>query len=497
MGDEVVAVEAASAASTSRELMPRWWPVVVTLGVLAGVALRVWIITGHLNALDGDEAIVGSMAVHARHGHLVAFYWGQEYGGSIEPLLTAVLFAIAGTSVVALKLVPAVLSAVAAALVWRVARRVVDERTAQAAALLLWVAPGVYVWWATKARGFYWSTLVCGLLALLACIDIADRRSERRAWLVLGAAAGVGWWSSPAIGYFVAPAAIWILVHRRLDLRDAWLALPTAIAGAAPWLWHNMHHGWHSFDRPPQPETVSYAVGAGRLLWRVLPMVLNLQRPFSQVDVFPGAFPWAYLAIAVAVLVSFARRRDRPLLLALALVVYPVLYAALPGAWFVGEARYAFFIAPLLAIAVAWTVRDARAQAAVIALAALGSVAAMNPIHFPSPTHVDADIAALEAMDIRHVWIDYFIATRITFESHERVIAASTLYIRFPPHEEAVRADPRAGYAFRFGDPKRAVFEQVLTARGIGWRRLETPHLVVLLPDRPVLPAELPIGARP
>ncbi|MEA3054570.1 MAG: hypothetical protein QOD30_2 [Actinomycetota bacterium] len=481
----------------SEATTPRWWAVVVTLAVLTGIGLRMWIVTGHLGALDADEAIVGSMAVHMRHGHLVAFYWGQEYGGSAEPLLTALVFAIAGPSVTALKLVTACLSAVAAVLVWRLARRIVDEHAAQVAGLLFWVAPGVYVWWATKARGFYWSTLLCGLLVLLAAIDVADDRRERRAWLLLGAAFGVGWWSSPAIGYFAVPAAIVIVVRRRESLWRAWLALPTALVGAAPWLWHNAHQGWHSFDRPSQPETVSYAVGLGRLLWRVVPMTLNLQRPFSQVDVFPGAFPWAYLALAALLVVSFAVRRDRPVVLGVALVVHPFVYAALPGAWFVGEARYAFFLAPLLAIAIAWAARDQRVQIAVLALAALGSVFALRPIHFPSPTHVDGDIAALEGAGIRHVWLDYFIATRITFESHERVIAASTLYVRFPPHEEAVRADRNAGYGFRYGDPKLAVFEQALAGLGVGSRRVETPHLVVLLPTRRVLPDELPGPARP
>lgn len=483
--------------TTEEGATPWWWLVAVTLAALVGVGLRVWIVTGHLGALDGDEAIVGSMAVHARHGHLVAFYWGQEYGGSAEPLLTALLFAIAGPSVIALKLVPAILSAVAAVLVWRVARRLVDERTAQAAALLFWVAPGVYVWWATKARGFYWSTLVCGLLVLLAAVDIADRRRERQAWLLLGAAVGVGWWSSPAIAYFVAPAGIWILVRRRLDLRHAWLAVPTALVGAAPWLWHNVHHGWHSFDRPSQPETVSYAVGVGRLLWRVVPMTLNLQRPFSQVDVFPGAVPWAFLVIAAVVLVSFVVRRDRPWVLVIGLLLYPLIYAALPGAWFIGEARYAFFLAPLLAVAIAWAARDQRVQVAVLAVAALGSVLAMRPIHFPSPTHVDRDIAALRADGIHRVWLDYFIATRITFESGEHVIAVSSLYHRFPPHEDAVRADRHAGYAFRRGDPKLAVLEGTLDRMGVAWRPVETPNLVVVLPGRRVLPEQLPGEARP
>lgn len=475
----------------------RAWAAFVIVVIAAGVALRVWIISGHLGALDADEAIVGSMAVHLGRGHLVAFFWGQEYGGSGEPVLTGALFALAGRSVVALKLVPTLLSGVAAVLVWRVARRVVEERTAQAAALLFWVAPGVYVWWATKARGFYWLTLVCGLVVLLAALDVSARRRERRAWVLLGASAGVGWWSSPAIVYFVAPAAVWLLVRHRRALLGAWLAIPSALLGASPWLWHGTHHGWHTLDRPSQPETVSYAVGLGRLVWRVLPMTMNLQRAFTQATLFPLAFPWVYVATLLALAVAFALRRDRPALIGVGLVVYPLVYAALPGAWFIGEARYAFFIAPFLAIAVVWMLRDERLQALLVSLAACLSVVAMRPIHFPSPTHVGADIAALEAAGIDRLWLDYFLATRITFESNERVIAASSLYVRYPPHHDAVADDPTGAYGYRIGDPKLRVFEDALAARGIAIRIVRTPHLVVVLPAQRIAPEALPPAARP
>ncbi len=49
-------------------------------------------------------------------GEVTAFYWGQGYGGTQETLLTAGVFALAGPSVTALRIVPLALFALAAVL---------------------------------------------------------------------------------------------------------------------------------------------------------------------------------------------------------------------------------------------------------------------------------------------------------------------------------------------------------------------------------------------
>src|SRR3954454_19578019 len=110
---------------------------VVLLLLAAGVVLRAIFLFGHWGTVDSDEAVVGLMARGFRHGHWRAFYWGQHYAGTQETALVA----LAGASTAALKLVPVALSAVAAVLTWRVGRRMVDERLAQAAGLFTWVGP--------------------------------------------------------------------------------------------------------------------------------------------------------------------------------------------------------------------------------------------------------------------------------------------------------------------------------------------------------------------
>ena len=53
-----------------------------------------------------------------------------------------------------------------------------------------------------------------------------------------GFCAGLGWWQTPNILYFVVPTAIWLVAarHVRNALPDALVAVPAAAVGALPWL---------------------------------------------------------------------------------------------------------------------------------------------------------------------------------------------------------------------------------------------------------------------
>ncbi|HXA33882.1 MAG TPA: glycosyltransferase family 39 protein, partial [Acidimicrobiales bacterium] len=126
--------------------------IVLVLAAGLGIALRLWYFFH--DALNSDEASVGLAAQHILNGHFNAFYPGQLYGG-VEPYLTAALFGVFGQSALMVKLTPVLLSAVAAILMWRIARRLVgDGQIAALAGVLFWVAPVAAVWNSTVERGF-------------------------------------------------------------------------------------------------------------------------------------------------------------------------------------------------------------------------------------------------------------------------------------------------------------------------------------------------------
>lgn len=452
--------------------------VVVGAAIAAGLALRAWMLATSFGTLDADEAVWGLMARHVLDGELSTFYWGQPYGGTHEVFLTAAVFAVAGSSTLALKLVPAALFAVAALLVWRVGRRTVGEPAARVAAVLFWIWPSYAVWKSLRAHGFYGSALVLSLLALLLVLRLRDEPSRRDA-AALGFVLGLGWWATPQFALVVAPAVLWLLVVRRDALPRFWPALPAAVLGALPWLVANVRYDWYSFD---------YAPGGGTYLSRfrgfftaTLPMALDLRVPF--------ALDWALgtvvsgLALLVALgWVAFLalRRRGRlgPLLpVALA---FPFLYAASSFTWLVEEPRYLVLLTPVLALLVAEGLRRpsvaAIALAAAFALSLTGLERMEGSFRYETRTgHVDVPddlgplLDALDARGQRTVRADYWVAERITFESRERIVANSH---RYPPFTERVAASVDPARVFVAGTPaERRARSGLLTD---GYDRVET-----------------------
>ncbi|HLF40097.1 MAG TPA: glycosyltransferase family 39 protein, partial [Acidimicrobiia bacterium] len=191
-------------------------PVTVALAaaVVAGVALRVWLLVLPTGAFDSDEAVVGLVARHALYdGELSTFFWGQSYGGTLEPLLSAPLFAVFGAAVWTVKAVPIALLAGSAVLVWRLGRATIGEPAAAIGAAVYFVWPANLVWISTKGRGFYGVTMVVGL-GLLVCAARLARRPERVAdWALFGFLGGLGLWTSPLVLYFAVPAVVWVTAH--------------------------------------------------------------------------------------------------------------------------------------------------------------------------------------------------------------------------------------------------------------------------------------------
>ena len=450
----------------------RLLPVVLVAAIVAGLALRAWLLTTSLGTLDADEAVWGLMARHVLDGELSTFYWGQPYGGTLEVFLTAPVFAVFGSSTLALKLVPAALFAFAAVLVWRVGRRTVGEPAARVAAVLFWIWPSYEVWKSMRAHGFYGSALVLSLLALLLVLRLRDQPSRWDA-AALGLVLGLGWWQTPQFALVAAPAVLWLLVVRRHSLVGFWPALPAAVLGALCWLVANVRHDWYSFD---------YAPGGGTYFSRfrgfftaTLPMALDLRVPFALEWALGAVLSGLLLVVAlgwVAYLVLRLREQLGPLVVVV--LAFPFLYAASSFTWLVEEPRYLVLLTPVLALLVAAALRRppfaAVALAAAFALSLTGLVRIEDAPRYQTRTgHVDVPddlgpvLDALDARGDRTVRADYWVAERITFESRERIVANSH---RYPPFTARVEASPDPPQVFVAGTPAERRARSRLVAAG-------------------------------
>jgi hypothetical protein len=464
--------------------LPGWRWAVAGL-ILTGLLERAWVLRGALGDADGDEAVAGLMAREFGHGRFRAFYWGQHYAGSLEPALVW----LAGGSAAALKLVPMVLAAATCVLLWRFGRRVIDDRLAQAAALLAWVAPGVYVWWSTKERGFYWASMALGVLLLLAAARLVQEQHHLLDGALFGIAAGLGFWTSPTVVYFAAPALVWLAV-RRPSAKWLLAATPAAVIGAMPWLWHNVGHGFPSLDAPPRSGP--YLESIGRLLWKTLPIATNLRHPI-RLDWYAG---WlgtvVFVALGVALLVSVVVRRDRPLVLFCGLAAFPFLYAAFPGAYYVGEGRYGLFTLPFVALALAWLVRRPGAAVALCVVAIVPSIAILRTLGASRPhDRVSGDLRALRHAEVTHLWSDYWSAYRLGFESGGWLTASPMVSQRYQRFAESVSRSSRPAFAYPKGDPRVDALRRALGPRS---SVLRTEHYDVVVADGEVDVRALPRG---
>ncbi|MBW3615561.1 MAG: glycosyltransferase family 39 protein [Actinobacteria bacterium] len=490
----------------ARRLLGRAETVWAAAAVVAGVALRVWLLVLPTGSFDSDEAVPGLIARHALYdGELSAFYWGQAYGGTLEPLLSVPAFALFGPSIAAIKAVPLVLSAVSAVLVWRLGRRTVGQRAGVLGAAAFFVWPATYLWLSTKERGFYWACMVIGLALLLCVLRICDEPGDKRQWLLLGLLGGLGVWTSPQILFFGVPAAVYLLARVG---RESWrlvLALPTAVLGGLPWLAFNLRNDFASFDRPPFTYDLGYVANTGVLFTRGLPVALGLHAGERWLD--PAWLMKALLVVfAVVAVAGLVRGRGSPhiWLLALFCATYALLWGIYPVSGIVGEGRYVMFLLPALALLVASAAREAAAGtlllAAVVGLSVLGVLRIADATAPPAPDvamphHAGPLVQFLERHGMDRVYANYWVAYRVAFESDERIIATpADASARYQPYVEALRRAEAPAYAFPAGSQQVPQFEAGLSALGVPYQRWEVAEFVVLRPERQVEWAEV-LGA--
>ncbi len=456
----------------------------------AGIVLRVMILTGPLGALESDEAVSGLIARHMLDGDFTPMYWLSPYGGTLESAVAAAVFAVVGSSVLALKLTTLGVFIVAGVLTWRVGTRTVGPRAALVGAALYWVFPAYLVWWTTKARAYYGMGVLLGLVVLLLVLRLRERDSRVDA-AVLGLALGLGWWTTPGVVLIALPALVWLVARRPAILRLALFAVPGLVLGLAPWVAWNARNGWLSLEfGPGAGYTSTYAGRLEHLFVHVLPTWLGMRVPFSLEWVAGPLLGWAVVVPAIAAfVVALVRRKEdglEPLLVVAA--AFPLLYAFSTYTYYFAEPRYVVYVAPVLALllgrALATPLATVVAVGFAVGLSILG-LGRMEDDRLFQPDAVEGRPAGdlkpaidrLEREGERYVLADYWIAYRLSFESAERIIATSTGFVRYQPYDLRVRARDHPARVFG----AESTVEQALRPRllAAGYRRYRAGNWLV------------------
>lgn len=518
--------------------------------VAVGTGLHLWWVFH--TRLTSDQAIAGLMGRQIRHGQMFTFYWGQAYGG-VEPYVVAAVTAFDPTSGSLLNLVPTLLAALTAVLVWRAARRIVPPGTevlGVVAGAAMWLGPQALLTNSSEELGFRGVTLAAGAGMIL----LALRAGTTGRWTdlgLLGLVAGVGWWSSPEIVYFGLPAAgAFLAGGRRPPLGDSLLIPAGFLLGAGPWIATNIRSGLDSLKPGSSPSYVKSDY-AGRLdvfVHKTLPMMLGFRLPLT------GQWVWgtvgrvlcwlavaALFAVAVAAVAGlgpaagrWARRG-----LGAGLLAFPLIYAVFPATSYWQQGQYGVFLIPLAILAVTATVagllreggRSARSEArALTALTAVGLVAAVALTlsgfrdlraaghmggYFTGWGDQDREqvavMAGLEAQGVRNAYAEYWVAYDLDYLSGGRLHVTDPYADRWVAEYHRVHRAPEAAWLFYhpastaqaegtfgstppgpYGYPE-SLFLSRLKGLGVRYRIVRAGVLDAVLPARSVDPTEVGI----
>ena len=504
--------------SLRRLALSRWGITFALIGV-AGIALRIWVYRSALGTPNADEAVVGLMTRHIVDGEFTTFYWGQAYGGSQEALLNAPLFLVAGSSWLALRIIPMVLSAVAALLIWRVGRRTIEEPAALVAAGLFWIWPPFVLYQLTRQQGFYASNVVyCGLLLLLA-LRVAERPDRTRVGL-FGLVLGLAFWQTAQIVPVAAGVIGWTMWKQARSLRRLWVAVPFAVLGALPWFIWNAGHSWESLNMPDYGDRTR---SLRLLVSPVLPMMVGLRAPFSADLLLPAALTYlVYVGLVAAFVYGAFRTRHRSSsILYVVIAVFPFVYVISPKTVYsLGRPRFIVVLGPVLALLLAQLATRYVRAAAILALACVVTVVTLHrmddwfrappsqvthakglgPRHVAQwvPRNLGPLISGLDALGLDHVYADYWLAYRLDFDTRERIVAVENRFtnltfergqavpsfqrdVRYPPYDRAVR---RARHGFVFYRQTVGSVPIVAQLEQHGYRRYEVGSYVVYAPSR-------------
>ena len=235
-----------------RSRTPRRLPLPTVLALLVGfaaVGYRLALLFADVPPTNSDEATMGLAALHiARGDGFPVWFYGQAYMGTLEAYLAAPLVALAGPSVLVLRLPTLALYALFLLLSWRLTRRLGGDR---------WYALLVVAVLALGADRVVKNQLIAGggypelnpagaALALLTvglCVTGPGARLPR--WAAWGLIAGVLLWVDPLILPYVLTLGALLVAWRWRELagRAGVVLAGALLLGTAPMLVDSLRHG--------------------------------------------------------------------------------------------------------------------------------------------------------------------------------------------------------------------------------------------------------------
>ncbi len=518
----------------AQEDLRRPWPVagrlprpglIAAVFLVAGTLYRLVLLLVHVPMSEGDESIIGLMALHVARGQdYPLYFYGDDYMGSLEAYLAAPVIWLFGPTQLALRLPMVLITYVAFGwLMYHLTARLYDRWLAVVVTALLALGDDHTIQLQLRASGGYpeMCALAAALMLVAAHLALGPARPGWRRALTFGLwglIAGVVLWNDWLPLPFLAAAGMLLLVFcwREL-LRWGGLAMVAgAVLGATPMIVHVAHAepGRNVLTEVLFANTRLESVPLGLQVYNAVmigvPVGTGLCSP-TQCHRWQIAWAPVYLLLlaVAAALAGYAlvrwigRRRPaagRPervrqaarlgLVAAAAVTIALYAHSSGPASAPISQARYLHTLPvtlpavlwPLWAAA-EWLPRANRSRrtalvgglggAVLVGLAltmAFTTAAAIvkTPPLRAAHTQITALTAGLTRLGVTRVYSDYGTCNLVSFRSGERVACAviqDDLHRgrdRYAPFRAMVTQDPHPAYVIKAGSPMQRAFEDRL-----------------------------------
>ncbi len=431
----------------------------LSLAILIGTGLRLDLLLATNFRVDADEAIVGLMAKHIMEGGPIpVFYYGQHYLGSLEALLAAAVFAAAGVSEAALKIVPLLFSIGLIPVLYLLTLDIWNRRAARIAAFLTAICPSMLLLWSGKARGGFIEVVFLGALSFVLLVRwLKSDKPPAAGSILIGLLLGFAWWVNNQAIYFIVPAGIWMTLRFLPSIRPVirhgmFGSLAFFIGGAAFWN-YQLRHEFITFGMFGASQPGDIFAHAGGLFGTALPIILGARRYWQETDLFPGASLLVWLAYGTALAVVLWERRSgilslagrlridrrRPVELLLFFMLFVLaVYCVSPFGALAKDPRYLLPLYIGIIVTASIAADAAAAHKPLFGALFAVSIAALNGASLyvngravpgephvyegqrVSPDHAEL-VKWLESRGIEWIRTNYWIGYRLAFETREKV----------------------------------------------------------------------------
>jgi 4-amino-4-deoxy-L-arabinose transferase-like glycosyltransferase len=296
-----------STASTSLPQRLGWHRGIALLApFIVAVLLKAVLMPLDVIPFDSDEAIPMLMAKHILAGERPLFWYGEDYGGSLDSFLIAGAYSLLGVSVTVARVVQSLEYLVAILFTYLLTRRIVHNRFAALATAWLMALPTPLLSLFTTTALLYTIVMLLGSMLLFVGHKLLHESEHSLVlWLVFGALTGLAFWTFGILVIYILPVGLLMLsrLRRRLWIRYLLAALAFFLASGPWWIYNFAHENaalQFAFESDPM-LAVPMSLRVLGFFCIGLPTLFGFRYPWALQVVLP-ALAWAILAFYLAVL---------------------------------------------------------------------------------------------------------------------------------------------------------------------------------------------------